>query len=192
MVLAYDSKKLKLVEHAELEAHDGMRMNDVNFRHRSPLMGRFKHVSSGREFLVVLNQLARGKAGVRNEQAKALREWARDQTLPVIGIGDYNFDFDFHTQKGNTGYTEFLKDDIWHWVWPDLLIDTNWADHDGDGKDNYPDSCLDFMFVAGEAKSWSPVSNVIVRDGDFPDDETTSDHRPVELSVTVPKSDPSR
>ncbi len=28
-------------------------------------------------------------------------------------------------------------------------------------------------------------SRVIVREGDFPDDETTSDHRPVELRVPL-------
>ena len=43
-------------------------------------------------------------------------------------------------------------------------------------------SCLDFTFVIGEAKSWSPKSSVIIHEGNFPDDETTSDHRPVELS----------
>jgi hypothetical protein len=50
----------------------------------------------------------------------------------------------------------------------------------------YPHSCLDFTFVAGKAKLWHSRSRVIVRDGDFPDDEKTSDHRPVEL-VVVPR-----
>jgi hypothetical protein len=117
----------------------------------------------------------------RRQTAKALRLWVEDQTLPVIGIGDYNFDYDFHTQRGNAAFDEFLVDGHWRWVRPDPLVDTNWSDRDGDGKDNYPDSCLDFTFLGGRALGWRAVSRVILRDGDFPDDEATSDHRPVEL-----------
>ena len=186
MVLAYDKGRIQLVEHAELEAHKSHRMNDANFRHRSPLLGKFLDRQTGIEFLVVLNHLARGSAEIRNEQAVALREWAKDQTFPIVGIGDYNFDFSFPTQKGNRAFVEFTKDETWEWVRPDPLVDTNWADRDGDGLDNYPDSCLDFMFVSGEAKNWSPVASVIVRDGDFPDDKTTSDHRPVVLYLAIP------
>jgi hypothetical protein len=42
---------------------------------------------------------------------------------------------------------------------------------------------LDFAFVAGPAKDWKPVCKVIVRDKDFPDNKTTSDHRPIELRL---------
>ncbi|MDA0991027.1 MAG: hypothetical protein O3A51_09780 [Verrucomicrobia bacterium] len=42
---------------------------------------------------------------------------------------------------------------------------------------------LDFTFVAGAAKDFKCENRVIVRDGDFPDDKSTSDHRPVELVV---------
>ena len=106
------------------------------------------------------------------------------ETGPILGIGDYNFDFDFPTRQGNAAFDEFLVDDVWRWVEPETLVDTNWSDRDEDGLDNYPDSCLDFMFVAGKARGWESKSRVIVGDGDFPDDDTTSDHRPVEL-VTV-------
>ena len=77
-----------------------------------------------------------------------------------------------------------LGDGIWKWVKPVEFIDTNWAGTDGDGRDNYPDSMLDFAFIAGPAKDWNPVCSVVVRDGDFPDDEATSDHRPIELTVS--------
>ena len=49
----------------------------------------------------------------------------------------------------------------------------------------YPDSCLDFAFVTGAAGAWQASSHVIVRNGDYPDDEKTSDHRPVELVVEL-------
>jgi hypothetical protein len=45
---------------------------------------------------------------------------------------------------------------------------------------------LDFAFVASAAKELECKCRVIVRDGDFPDDDATSDHRPVELIVQVP------
>ena len=73
------------------------------------------------------------------------------------------------------------------WVRPVELIDANWSDPDGDGNDNYPDSMLDFAFVAGPANDWNPVCRVIVREDDFPDDDTTSDHRPIELRLTIPE-----
>ena len=100
-------------------------MNDVNFRHRSPLMARFRDKQSSAEFLVVLNHLARGNAEIRQEQAKGLRLWAADQELPVIGIGDFNFDFDFPTRQGNKAFDEFLLDGVWRWVEPETLVDTN-------------------------------------------------------------------
>ena len=107
-----------------------------------------------------------------------------EQALPTITAGDFNMDFEFATQRGNDAFTEMLRDNVWQWVRPEELIDTNWSDPDGDGMDNFPGSMLDFAFVAGRAKDWQPASNMIVRDGDFPDDETTSDHRPIELLLT--------
>ena len=100
--------------------------------------------------------------------------------------GDFNFDYSFATQAGNAAFTEFLSDDTWKWVRPDPLIDTNWADHDGNGSDDYPDSMLDFVFVAGAARGWEATCSVVVRAGDFPDDQTTSDHRPVSCVIDVP------
>ena len=92
-------------------------------------------------------------------------------------------DYDFRAESGNDAFPEILKDNVWTWVKPEELIDTNWSDPDGDGMDNYPDSMLDFAFVAGPAKGWTPVCNVVVRDGDFSDDGTTSDHRPTLVSL---------
>jgi hypothetical protein len=38
---------------------------------------------------------------------------------------------------------------------------------------------LDFIFVARPAQQWQAKSWVVVRPGDFPDSDETSDHRPV-------------
>lgn len=153
--------------------------------HRSPFYVRLKERDNGIEFVVMTNHLARGNADFRTEQAIGLREWARDQAAGVIAIGDFNMDYDFIRMKGNEAFSEMVRDNVWSWIAPSEFVDTNWSDRDGDGKDNYPDSMLDLAFVAGPAKDWKPVSRVVVRDGDFPDDESTSDHRPIELVVQL-------
>ena len=149
---------------------------------------QFHDVITGTDFLVVLNHLARHDVGLRQQQAKGLRLWAAAQTLPVIAMGDFNFDYNFATQAGNAAFTEFLSDGTWKWVRPEPLIDTNWADHDGNGSDDYPNSMLDFVFVAGAARGWEATCSVVVRAGDFPDDQTTSDHRPVRCVMDVPSA----
>ena len=181
MMLIYNKKALRFVRKYEL--------HDINFknRYRSPLVGQFRDVLTGKELLVMVNHLARGNEKTRQIQAEKLVAWARDETLPIIALGDYNFDYVFETRKGNEGFRRFMKDSVWKWVEPIELIDTNWYDNpeEPDGKDDYPGSILDFAFVAGPAKDWTTSCKVLVRDGDFPDDEKTSDHRPFELIVTT-------
>lgn len=180
--ILFNGNRFESLEQKELSQHRNFELNNGN--HRSPMYVRLKDKVSAIEFIVMANHLARGKADVRTKQAIGLREWARDQNVGVINIGDFNIDYDFHTQKGNAAFPEMLRDNVYEWVKPAELIDTNWADQDGDGKDNYPDSMLDFAFVAGPAKDWKPICRVIVRKGDFPDSKSTSDHRPIELKLT--------
>ena len=181
--IIFNANRFELLQQKELDRYRDFELNNGYLR--SPIFVRLKDRKSGVELVVMTNHLARGNAALRTQQAIGLREWARDQNFAVINIGDFNMDYDFHTQKGNEAFGEIIRDNVWKWVKPVELIDTNWADPDGDGKDNYPDSMLDFAFVAGPAKDWNPVCRVIVRDGDFPDDETTSDHRPIELILTL-------
>lgn len=181
--IIFNKERFELLEQKELMEYREFILN--NGTHRSPLYARLKDKTTGLQFIVMNNHLARGNADLRTKQAIGLREWARDQSTGVINVGDFNMDFDFRTERGNEAFPEIIRDNIFTWVRPVELIDTNWADNDGDGKDNYPDSMLDFAFVSGPAKDWKPVCKVIVRDGDFPDDKTTSDHRPIELKMTI-------
>ena len=180
MMLIYNKEALDFVRQFEI--------NDINYksRYRSPLVGHFKDSLTGKELLVMVNHLARGNEKTRQIQAEKLVKWGRDQSMPVVALGDYNFDYVFETRKGNESFRLFMKDDVWKWVEPIELIDTNWYDNpeEPDGKDDYPGSMLDFAFVSGSAKAWTTSCKVIVRKGDFPDDETTSDHRPYELIVS--------
>ena len=180
MMLIYSKKSLSFVGQFELD--------EVNYkwRYRSPLVGHFKDMLTGRELFVMVNHLARGNAETRQIQAKKLVEWGREQTIPTVALGDYNFDFEFDTRKGNESFRLFMKDNVWEWIEPIELIDTNWYDNpdEPDGKDDFPGSMLDFAFVTGPAKEWTTSCKVIVREGDFPDDEKTSDHRPFEVIVS--------
>ncbi len=180
MMLIYNRKALQFVRQFEI--------HDINYksRYRSPLVGHFKDVLTGKELLVMVNHLARGSEKTRQIQAEKLVKWARDQSMPIVALGDYNFDFVFETRKGNEAFRLFMKDHVFDWVEPIELIDTNWYDNpqEPDGKDDYPGSMLDFAFVAGPAKDWTTSCKIIVRDGDFPDDEMTSDHRPFEVIVS--------
>ena len=177
--ILFDVERFELVRTEELTQQGEFQMNDGN--HRSPLLVHLRTLDGATQFQLTVNHLARRKKELRQSQAAGLREWARVSTVPTIAIGDFNFDYSFKSEKGNASFVEMMRDGIWLWVKPEEWIDTNWSDGGKDGKDDYPDSMLDFAFVAGPAREWAPHCRVIVRPGDFPDDETTSDHRPTEL-----------
>ena len=180
MQILYNESKFSMIRQVDL--------NKINIskRYRAPMLVHLKDRDTKTQFMVMVNHLARKKAEVRQEQASMLKEWGRDQSLPIIAVGDYNFDYEFETEKGNPAFNNFMQDNIWRWVKPTEFVDTNWYDdpESPDGKDDYPGSMLDFAFVAGPAKDWDATCNVIVREGDFPDDEKTSDHRPFELLIS--------
>lgn len=180
LAIAIDTRLFELVKVSEIK--------EINFqnRYRSPLVVLLKDKRSGLQFQVMNNHLARGRAPVRETQAQQLVQWARTQLLPTVALGDYNLDYVFANQEGNPAFAMMMKDNVWKWIQPVEMIDTNWYDNprDPDGQDDYPGSLLDFAFVTGPAKDWGSHCQVIVRPGDFPDDDKTSDHRPFELKLT--------
>ena len=176
MMILFDKGKFELLEKKELHQFN-------NGTHRSPMYVRLKDKKTRTELIVMTNHLARGDERLRQLQAAGLREWARDQPVGIINIGDFNMDYSFKKRRGNVAFTEMLRDSIWNWIPPLPLVDTQWSDNYG--KDRYPYSMLDFAFVAGPAKTWNPRCRVIVRPGDFPDNYSTSDHRPVELRLEL-------
>lgn len=181
--IIYDAQKFELLQSDEPDRYRDYTLN--NGTHRSPLLARLALRGTSTQFIVMVNHLARRNAELRKSQAIGLREWARDQSVPLIAVGDFNMDFDFGSQRGNDAFPEMIRDNIWTWVRPSKLVDTNWSDQNKDGVDDYPDSMLDFAFVAGAAKTWSPECEVVVREGDFPDSDQTSDHRPVRLILKL-------
>jgi endonuclease/exonuclease/phosphatase family metal-dependent hydrolase len=163
-------------------------LHDINTtgNARAPLVLHLVDTETGVEFLVVNNHLYRSREEERDRQATLLNEWAQTQTLPIVEGGDHNFDYDVPDgpSASDRGFDNMTAGGVWQWVEPKDLVPTQCTD-------NLPctyDDVLDFIFVAGPAREWPATSQVIVRDGDFPDDGIKSDHRPVAayLGVSAP------
>jgi hypothetical protein len=192
LMLAVDARRFRIDEVIELHRYAGIRANfTVNeetssefgsVRARSPLIAKLHDLATGRSFWLITVHLARGEKELRVDQARALRRWAADRSEPIVAAGDFNFDYEFATARGNPAFDAMLEEDTWEWLKPEPLVDSNWSEDRKNGRpgvDSYPGSILDFVFVANAAKTWHGTSDVIVRAGDFPDDDRTSDHRPI-------------
>ncbi len=192
LLVIVDKRRFRIEEAIELHRYGGIVANFNNpetdsadfgaMRARSPLAVRLADLQAGDSFWVIANHLARGEADLRTDQARMLVKWAAEHPAPIIAAGDFNFDYDFKTEQGNAGFQAMMEGDVWKWLKPEPLVDSNWSDDRaavGQRVDRYPDSILDFVFVANQAKQWQGDSDVVVRPGDFPDNDQTSDHRPV-------------
>ena len=166
LLILYDEEVLELLSHEEL--HTANSWGSV----RSPLVGRFQVRSTGETFLFMVNHLYRSRAERRAEQAGILNRWGRAQVEPVIAVGDYNFDWSVTDGDSDhdAAYDVFVADNVFTWARPSELVRT---------QDSSYNSVLDFVFVSGTLTASGAESDIIRRAGDFPDDNTTSDHRPV-------------
>ncbi|QDV49573.1 Endonuclease/Exonuclease/phosphatase family protein [Gimesia fumaroli] len=181
LLLIWNSHKFEKT--AELEMHD-LKMENG----RAPLAVRLKSKADGKQFWFMVNHLYRGNSGdnygKRKRQAIGLRKWMKEQNVPTIVVGDFNFDYDIPNGPGNPAFKEMVKGNSVKWVRPRTLIKTN-------ANTNY-NSVLDFVFVNGKANAWNPKSTIIVREGDFdePKSPTLSDHRPVDAVFDTGTSSP--
>lgn len=167
-----------LVNSAKFEVAD---VEEIDFglsptRTRFPLAATLVSKTSGAEVVVVVTHFARGNEQNRFTQANLLRQWGEDRDKPIIALGDFNFDYNIITNQRHGSYDSLTESGYFKWVEPRFRVDTSWS---GDGQDSYPDQILDFVFAGGTATDWSAVSYVYVREGDFPDNGNSADHRPV-------------
>lgn len=185
LAIIYDTARFELLGVEELG------MIQLSPGLRAPLVAHFRGRTTGTEFLFMVNHLKRGGAQnpVRIEQARRLHEWARDQRLPVIAVGDWNMDYD--VELGDLGvphrdraYDELTRDGVWKWLRPEPLLKTN-ADPDFN-------TVLDFVFVANAPFGWFAESHILEREEDrhateneFSDDDRESDHRPVDAILSL-------
>jgi hypothetical protein len=166
LAIIFNAERFQLVRSLELT-------NIGSGNHRAPLVVELREVSSNRNFLFMVNHLARGNANLRRQQATQLNEWVRTQTLPVVAVGDYNFDWEVvgGDQNHDVGYDNMTNAGAWTWVRPATLIKSQCSP-------NF-NSVLDFIFVNAAAHSWSGTSEILVVPNDCDPSPLTSDHRPL-------------
>ncbi|MEB3212178.1 MAG: hypothetical protein VKL39_12525, partial [Leptolyngbyaceae bacterium] len=183
LAVVYDSSLLRAISHEELDA--------LSFggRVRAALITRFQIRDNGQEFLFVVNHLYRSKDELRHEQAQMLNAWAQNQSLPIIAVGDYNFDFDVTEGDGgkrDRGFDLLTANNVFQWVRPEVLVESYCSDR--------YDSILDFTFVGNQATTWTVKDSIILfasPDSTYcPDDALKSDHRPVAATFEVPPLSP--
>lgn len=174
-LILFDKDQFEEVEHFEINWQDRYWFKS-SMNPRPALVVRLRHKTTDLEFFFMVNHLYRGN-GVdprRLDQAKRLNEWAGGQALPVIAVGDYNFDWDLdlgqqqHNQQ--KGFGDLTACDRFSWLKPESLVKT---------QDSSFNSILDFIFLANATDKIQGESQIIVETGDFPDSTKTSDHRPV-------------
>jgi endonuclease/exonuclease/phosphatase family metal-dependent hydrolase len=181
LAILYNSALLEAVRHEELDELN------LGGNVRAALVAQFRLRQTGKEFLFVVNHLYRSETEQRHEQARLLNAWVQEQSLPVIAVGDYNFDFDVTDgDKGDrdAGFDLITQNEAFVWIRPENLTATFCS-----AKYN---SILDFIFVANAAKTWTAKSSKVLfadpTSNYCPDDETTSDHRPITATFQLPSN----
>lgn len=168
LLIVFNSSRLERVGSQELSAIN------IGGTGRAPLVGHFRKRSDGQEFLFVVNHLFRGNAASRRQQATALNAWAATQTLPVVAVGDYNFDWNLPNGEAShdVGFDNMTANDTFRWVRPATLLKTQCSPQFN--------SVLDFVFVAGPARNWQGTSEILFHEPTYcTADNQHSDHRPV-------------
>ena len=87
LVALYDDTRFDLLDWYEIDA-----INTTG-NARAPLVLHLRETTSGVEFLFMVNHLYRTRDAERYKQAQMLNDRAEQQALPVIAVGDYNFDW---------------------------------------------------------------------------------------------------
>lgn len=180
LLILYDNQQFTLVNRFEI-GWTNQHWYTPNMRPRSALVATLRHNGTNQEFFFMVNHLYRG-SGVdprRLDQAAMLAQWARQQTIPVIAVGDYNFDWDLDPSDCAENYNKGLGAMTicgFDWLKPAHMVKTH---------DSYYNSVLDFIFLANYAGVISGTSEIVVRPNDFPDDSTTPDHRPVKAVLNI-------
>jgi endonuclease/exonuclease/phosphatase family metal-dependent hydrolase len=171
LAIVYNTDRLEYLGHQELH-----RVN-LGGHVRAPLVAAFKTKKTGRRFLFMVNHLYRSKADARHDQATLLNRWATQQKLPIIAVGDYNFDWKWDYK--DRGLDNMTAGGVFTWIRPTRIAST---------QDSALGAILDFVFISGrDTWTWKTTSTIIVEKGDFPDTDETPDHRPLTATIEIPE-----
>ncbi|WP_444997830.1 endonuclease/exonuclease/phosphatase family protein [Aliikangiella sp. IMCC44359] len=175
--IIYNSSQYQLIDTIEL--------NHINLGGgvRAPLVGHFKNKATNKELLVMVNHLYRSKKSKRHQQATMLNQWAAQQSLPIIAMGDYNFDWDVNNGANNhdKGYDNMIKNNTFQWVKPQKLVRTQC-------NQKY-NSVLDFVFISKELTNPNNIAKILFQETSYctTGKYQKSDHRPI--YAVIDKSD---
>lgn len=173
LMIIYDSERFELIESIV----------------RPALIGKFKVKNTGKGFFFVVNHLARNPDYMRYAQSRAIRKWTNTKkNFPIIMVG---YDWGVENGEGNQdkGYDILLREgqngeQKLFWIKPEILNGTQCSVTE-DGIACIYNSVLDFIFVNSEARKWEGTSIIIKTEGDLPDDDETSNHRPVKVIFNI-------
>jgi len=185
LLILYDSQQFTELERFEMTWADRPWYRPT-MRLPEPLVVKLRHNATGQEFFFMVNHLYQGRDADprRLDQATMLNEWAAAQTLPVIAVGDYNFDYDLDLGQDDENYEKgfgnMTRNAVFAWVFPEPLIATHCSPHS---------RILDFVFLANATGVMTGTSEVLQVPGDCPDDDRTPDHRPVRALLTIGNGD---
>jgi hypothetical protein len=162
LLAIYRQTRLRYLGHEEVDSAQASR------REPAPLAVRFL-LDGETEFLFLIVHLSESDKR-RAGQVEAIVKWTAGQTLPVVSVGTFNFGLDTDG-GGGQGELGELATAGWQWVRPETPLGTYCG-----GRD----VVQDFVFVAGAASDWGARSDVMFPQNNYcPDDERTSDHRPI-------------
>jgi len=175
-LILYDGGQFSLIRRFELDWSD-QPWHRPDMVLRPALVAQLRHHACGQQFFFMVNRLAPKWAA---EQAVAIEAWAARQDLPVLAVGTYYFQYGVGPHpvrcEGQSGLAAMADDGVFDWIRPNNAIPT----YDSDAE-----TIEDFIFLANAAGRWSGRSRIVTKLGDFPDDDTTSDHRPVRATITI-------
>ena len=119
LVAIYDKTRFDLLEWYEVD--------EINTTGnvRAPLVLHLRDKLGGEQLLFMVNHLYRSRDAERHKQAQLLNDWAANKTLPVIAVGDYNFDWEVTggEQNHDQGFDLMTEGGAWEWIRPASVDD---------------------------------------------------------------------
>lgn len=175
-LILYDAAQFELLQSFEL-GWEGQSWYRPDMVLRPALIAQLRHKPTEREFFFMVNRFLPAWAVM---QAVKVNDWAARQTIPVIAVGSYYFQYALSPQaiwcEGRKGLKLMAYDGAFQWIKPENPIKT---------FDHKANTIEDFVFLANAAAKLQAQSTILVEPGDFPDSASTSDHRPIRTTLTV-------
>ncbi len=175
-LILYDASQFELLQYFELGWED-QSWHKPDMVLRPALIAQLRHRPTNQEFFFMVNRFLPQWAAW---QAIKVNDWAARQTVPVIAVGSYYFQYGLGPEPvqcdGQKGLKLMAYDGVFQWIKPENPVKT--FDHEAN-------TIEDFVFLAGATDKFHAQSTIVVEPGDFPNTASTSDHRPVRTTFTV-------